>query len=300
MVQSDGCEMQGAKQDAKCRVHNAARQMQLRNAVLRPLFCTLHCYLNILGRMPIADLLQLPVLVFAPLIVFIAYVVMGISGFGSTLIAVPLLAHLLPLKFVVPLVVMLDCAGAFSMGIRLRADLMRRELLWMMPFTAVGVFGGVWLLVQLRPELLLGALGLLVMLFGAGYVIKRGVGIPLPFWTGAPLGTCAGAISSVFGFGGPIYVFFLTGRGATPTQIRATMPVVFMFTTVVRIVLFALAGLYAPASLLAALALLPLLALGLWTGHHLHLNLSRATLVRIIGALLVLSGLSLVVRALLY
>ena len=248
--------------------------------------------------MPIADLLQPHVLIFAPLIVFVAYAVMGISGFGSTLIAVPLLAHLFPLKFVVPLVVMLDCAGAFSMGIRLRADLMRRELLWLMPFTALGMVGGVWLLVQLKPELLLGALGACVVLFGIGYIGKRGAGLPLPHWAGAPLGVFGGAVSSVFGFGGPIYVFFLTGRGASPVQIRATMPVIFMFTTVARIALFAVAGLYSPAALAAALVLLPVLALGLWTGHRLHLNLSRNTLIRVIGGLLVLSGLSLLVRAL--
>ena len=41
------------------------------------------------------------VLVFSPLIIVTAYIIFGISGFGSTLIAVPLLAHLFPLKFVI-------------------------------------------------------------------------------------------------------------------------------------------------------------------------------------------------------
>jgi uncharacterized membrane protein YfcA len=40
------------------------------------------------------------------------------------------------------------------------------------------------------------------------------------------------------------------------------------------------------------------MALGMWIGHHLHLNMSRDQLTRIIGALLVLSGASLLVRAL--
>ena len=39
-------------------------------------------------------------------------------------------------------------------------------------------------------------------------------------------------------------------------------------------------------------------ALGIWTGHHLHLNLSRATVIRVMGGLLVVSGISLIVRAL--
>ena len=39
------------------------------------------------------------------------------------------------------------------------------------------------------------------------------------------------------------------------------------------------------------------MALGIWTGHHLHLNLSRETVIRVMGGLLVISGISLIVRA---
>lgn len=248
--------------------------------------------------MPVSDLLQPHILILAPLIVFVAYVVMGISGFGSTLIAVPLLAHLFPLKFVVPFFVILDCIGAFNMGLRLRADLMRREILLLLPFMAIGIIAGVWLLVRVSPELLLGGLGLFVLFFGASYVARSGKGLPLPHWSGAPIGLFGGATSAMFGIGGPIYVFFLAGRNATPTQIRATMPIVFMFTTVARIALFIAAGLYSPAALACAAALLPVMALGVWTGHHLHLNLAQQTVIRVMGALLVLSGISLIVRAL--
>lgn len=247
--------------------------------------------------MPVNELFQPQIIAFAPLIVFAAYVVFGISGFGSTLIAVPLLAHLFPLKFVVPFFVILDCVGAFNMGLRLRADLMRRELLLLLPFMAAGILAGVWLLVRLQPELLLGSLGVFVMVFGASYVLRSGRGFPLPRWAAVPIGGLGGATSAVFGIGGPIYVFYLAGRGGDVAQIRATMPVVFMFTTLARIVLFIVAGLYSPASLVAALLLLPVMALGIWTGHHLHLNLSRETVIRVMGGVLLLSGLSLILRA---
>jgi uncharacterized membrane protein YfcA len=115
--------------------------------------------------MLIADLLQPEILIFAPLIVFAAYVVFGVTGFGSTLIAIPLLAHLFPLKFAVPFFVILDCVGAFNMGLRLRADVMRNELLLLIPFMAIGILSGVWLLLRLHPELLLGGLGAFVLLF---------------------------------------------------------------------------------------------------------------------------------------
>lgn len=249
--------------------------------------------------MNLTDLLQPQILLFAPLIVFGAYVVFGITGFGSTLIAVPLLAHLMPLKFAVPLVVILDCIGSMNMGLRLRGDVMKRELYWLMPFMALGILGGVWLLARLQPELLLGSLGLFVVVFGVGYVMRSGRGPALPAWSAAPIGGFGGATSAVFGIGGPIYVFYLAGRGGGPEHIRATMPVIFIFTTLARIALFFVAGLYSPATLTAAAALLPVMALGVWAGHRLHLRLSRDMVIRVLGAMLVLSGVSLIVRALL-
>ena len=241
---------------------------------------------------------DLPILIFAPLIILLAYLIFGISGFGSTLIAVPLLAHLMPLKFVIPVVVMLDCVSAISMGLKLRADVWKTEFVPMLPFLLVGLLIGAFVLLKVPTQWLLLVLGGFVLLFGANYLIDRTSMIRLPRWTVAPIGLFAGTTSSALGVGGPLYVFYFTARGATPEQIRATVPAVFSFTTVARIAIFASVGLFNAQMLIAAAALLPVMALGLWCGHRLHGRLTRDQAIRIIGGLLLLSGASLLVRAL--
>lgn len=231
------------------------------------------------------------------LIIFFAYVVFGMSGFGSTLIAVPLLAHVLPLKFVIPMVVILDCIGAISLGIKLRAHVWKQEFMPMLPFLIVGLLLGAAVLLYLPTRWLLLGLGIFVVLFGANFVLNRKPLLRLPRWTVAPVGVLAGTTSSAFGVGGPIYVFYFTARGATPEQVRATVPAVFGFTTVARIVIFAVAGLFDSEILIASATLLPVMVIGMWCGHHLHLNMSRDQMIRVIGALLTLSGLSLLLRA---
>ncbi len=240
----------------------------------------------------------LEVLVFAPLIVITAYIIFGISGFGSTIIAVPLLAHLYPLQFVIPVIVLLDCIGAISMGARLRADVNKAELTPLFPFLVVGMLVGAFLLLKVRAELLLGGLGVCVLIYGTLFALGKQPTFRLKRWTAAPVGLFAGTTSAAFGVGGPIYVMYLTARGATPEQVRATVPVIFIFTTIARIAIFTVAGLFSREVLYSAAALLPIMILGMWIGHHLHLNMSREQLVRIMGALLVLSGVSLLVRAL--
>jgi uncharacterized membrane protein YfcA len=241
---------------------------------------------------------SLETLVFAPLIIIVAYTIFGMSGFGSTLIAVPLLAHLFDLKFALPTIVLLDCITSVSMGFRLRAHVNRRDLVPLLPFLSAGLALGVFLLVRLPGTLLLIVLGLLTTLYGMIYVRGGAPHLSLPRWSAVPVGLFAGTTSASLGVGGPIYVMYLASRGATPDQIRATTPVIFIFTTVVRIALFAVAGIFTREVLFAAALLLPLSLLALWWGHRLHLNLSRTAAVRVIGGLLALSGISLLVRAL--
>ena len=240
---------------------------------------------------------NIEVLVFVPLIVLLAYLIFGVSGFGSTLIAVPLLAHILPLQFVIPVVVVLDCVSAISMGVKLRADVWKQEFLPMLPFLLIGLLIGAFVLLNLPTHWLFAGLGFFVVIFGSYYLIDRKSLIHLPRWAVAPIGLLAGTTSSAFGVGGPIYVFYFTARGATPEQVRATVPAVFSFTTVARIAIFTSVGLFNKNVVITALLLLPVTLLGLWCGQRLHGSLSRDQAIRIIGGLLLLSGISLLLRA---
>ena len=183
------------------------------------------------------------------------------------------------------------------MGVKLRADVWKVEFVPLLPFLLVGLLMGAFVLLKVPTQWLLLGLGGFVLLFGAHYLINRKSMLRLPRWTVAPIGLFAGTTSSALGVGGPIYVFYFTARGATPEQIRATVPAVFSFTTVARIAIFAGVGLFNVNVLITAAVLLPVMALGLWCGQRLHGRLTRDQAVRIIGALLLLSGVSLLVRA---
>lgn len=240
---------------------------------------------------------SIEVLIFAPLIIVAAYLIFGMSGFGSTLIALPLLAHLMPLKVAIPLVVVLDCVSAFGMGVKLCADVWKAEFIPLLPFLLIGLFAGAYVLLRVPPQWLLLGLGVFVLAFGAHFMMQRKAAIRLPRWAAAPTGILAGTTSSALGVGGPIYVFYFTARGATPDQIRATVPAVFTFTSAARIAIFTGLGLFNTTILMTAAALLPVMALGLWCGHRLHGRLSRNQAECVIGGLLLLSGASLLARA---
>jgi site-specific recombinase XerD len=105
-------------------------------------------------------------LVVAPIVIIIAYTVFGLTGFGSTIISVPILAHYLPISYLVPLMALLDCASAAFVGTSGRKHLSKAELKRLMPFMFVGFVAGVTLLVGLPDDYLRMALGLFAMVIG--------------------------------------------------------------------------------------------------------------------------------------
>lgn len=231
-------------------------------------------------------------------ILLAAYFIRGITGFGSGLIAVPLLAHLAPLQFVVPLCLVLDFSASLALSRHGRHQVRWDEIRPLLPFTILGIVLGSLLLLNLPREPLLIGLGLFVMLFGMRYVLNlHGEGTLSRRWA-PPAGLLGGMIGALFGTGGPPYVIYLTHRLRDKFELRATFSGLFLLEGALRILSFLVAGLLLQAELFRTLLFaLPVMALGLFLGNRVHVGIGQRQMVLLIGLLLVVSGASLLWRA---
>lgn len=231
-------------------------------------------------------------------IVLVAYFIRGISGFGSGLIAVPLLAQFLPLTFVVPMILITDFSAALALGTHTRRHARWEEIRPLLPFSLIGIGTGVMLLINLPKTPLLATLGVLVLAFGVRSVLNlHGTRTVSRRWA-APAGLLGGMVGALFGTGGPPYVIYLNHRLHDKGELRATFSGLFVLEGGLRIVTFLLAGLFLDIKLLfAILAALPLVALGLFLGNRVHIGLAPAQMQRLLGALLLVSGTSLLWRS---
>ena len=109
--------------------------------------------------------MELETTVYTWVILFSAYLMRGIAGFGSALIAVPLLALMFPLTLVVPLVVLLDYLGSATQGFRNRQRIVWGDLAPLIPFTIIGVATSLILLNAVNSKLLSNVLGGFVILY---------------------------------------------------------------------------------------------------------------------------------------
>ncbi|OOZ42316.1 hypothetical protein BOW53_00275 [Solemya pervernicosa gill symbiont] len=234
-------------------------------------------------------------LLFAAAILFTAYLVRGISGFGSALVAVPPLALILPLQIVVPMVVLLDNLCSLAHSIRNLHHIQWRELLPLLPFTLIGIVTALFLLKSLDQALLKNILAVFII----GYAIYTLLPLPEPkgprLWA-VPMGLLAGLVGTMFGTGGPFTVVYLRLRQLNKVAFRGTVAMIFLLDGGARLVGFTLSGFYTLDTLYLIAASLPLIATGLYIGGHIHTNLTPQTFVRIISAILLISGISLLIK----
>ena len=240
----------------------------------------------------------LHVLVAVPLVVLLGYTIFGATGFGSSIISVPGLAHFFPLTFVVPLVTTTDAFAATTTALRLRRLVAWPEFVRLLPAMLIGIALGATLLLNLPRGPALLALGVFAASYGA-YVIAGPRALRrAPGWLVWPIGIAGGIFSALFGTGGPIYIVFLSARIDDKSALRATSAIVVAVSVWVRLGLFIATGLWLNTALVTlALALLPVMALGLWLGNRLHHALSRDGVLRLIAGLLLGNGIALIVRA---
>lgn len=210
----------------------------------------------------------------------------------------PLLAHFLPLQFVVPFILLLDFTASLVMGRNARQHVNWQEIRPLLPFSLIGVGLGVALLIHLPKEPLLAGLGFFVMAFGVRNILNLHNEKPISQWWAMPAGLTGGTVGALFGTGGPPYIVYLSHRLRDKSELRATFSGLFIIDGGSRLVAFLVTGLLLqPGLLLAYLGALPIVALGLKLGHKVHLGLTNQQMLRLIGALLLGSGVSLLWKA---
>ena len=228
--------------------------------------------------------------------VALAYIVFGIAGFGTALVAGPILILFLPLSKIVPLLVLLDFVAAFGNLLPSRREVARPELLRLLPCMALGCTLGVIFLLNLKSDVLLLLMGLFISAYAIYSLAVKIRPTQLAAGWAIPMGTVGGMFGALFGSGGFLYAIYLNSR-LPKDAARATQSALISCSTVVRLSLFMLAGVYAELPLLLlALCLLPAMALGLWIGRRLIMKLSRESFVRLVTWLVLASGIALITR----
>ena len=229
------------------------------------------------------------------LVIFLASLVMGLTGFGIALVAMAFLPWLM--SPVTAIVVLTIYAFVFSIVIvvQLRHDLRLRELGDLLIGTVAGTPAGVWVLATLPISTLNRLIGLVLVIVVAlelrGVMPTRLVGRG---W-GLGAGFMAGLVGAAVGTPGPPVVVYASTQPWSPRTMKANIMAFFVVNQGAILAGYWWAGLLTrETATVAAVFLAPALA-GLATGAALFGRIDAVRFRRIVFALLLVSGLVLLV-----
>jgi len=209
------------------------------------------------------------------LVVFIASLIRSTFGFGEGLIAVPLLALIIPIEIAAPVAVLLSITIAAIVVVQDWRKVHLRATGWLLGPTFLGIPLGIVLLVSVHQHLVKGGLAIIILAF-SGYFL---LGNHVPelradnrVWL-VGCGFLAGVLGGAYGMNGPPLVIYGAMRRWTPQHFRATLQGYFLPASVVAMFGYWFADLWVPAVthyyLISLVVVIPAIFLGRFLNHRL-------------------------------
>ena len=230
------------------------------------------------------------VIALAVVVIFVAAVVRGYSGFGFAMIGVAGISLTAPPDVAVPTVLILEVIVGLLLLPPVWRQIEWRPVLTLLAGALILTPIGAVVLIHIPADL--ARVGIAIVIAIAAILLLRSSGTrPAPGDAATVgIGGVAGLLNGAFGISGPpIALFFLgTERGAHVS--RASMMACFLVLDLVAVASFAVGGLVDGAVLTTVLFCLPALAIGSWIGHRLfHGSDTSRFRTRVLWILLVLS-----------
>ena len=207
----------------------------------------------------------------------------GAFGGGLAIIGIPIMALATPpvdaAIIVAPLVMFMDVFAVSAFGPKHWST---PDLKWLVPAMVAGIGLGWLLFVAVDPRWVALIISSITLAFVTHFFLRGRNAPAAQHPASPPLAVAAGLTSGFTTFvahaGGPPIAMYLLRRGLDKTTFAATNVAVFLAGNLVKLVPYLLLGFARPHTLWAALALSPIVPIGVYAGRALHDRLTQRTL----------------------
>jgi uncharacterized membrane protein YfcA len=230
-------------------------------------------------------------------VIFVATLIRSAFGFGEALVAVPLLALVIPVEAAVPLAVLMSVTVAAAI---LAQDWRQVHVgsAWRLVLaTLFGIPLGLLLLVWAPAPVVKGVLAAVIMTFSTYCLLSRREMVLKTDRLAWLAGFVAGVLGGAYGMNGPPLVIYGALRRWSPEHFRATLQGYFLPASLVGLAGYWLTGVWVPAvTRYYLLSLLPALAAVL-LGRALNRRMRGAAFVRYVHVGLIVVGAVLLIQS---
>lgn len=234
-------------------------------------------------------------------VAFLGAFAQGVTGFGSALVAMPLLALVVGVREAAALVALLSLAINAVLLVPARRALPWRRVGPLLAGSAAGIPVGVLFLAGADPRLARALLGATLVASSAALLLgRRPASTPAggsSCGSALAVGALAGLIGGAFNANGPVIALYAAGRGWQKREAHAALQLYFLASGIAIVALHGAGGITSRQSLLAALLSLPFLGAGSLAGWAVHRRVDEERYRLLLRLSLVAAGAVLLVTA---
>lgn len=224
------------------------------------------------------------------LILFVATVVRSALGFGEALIAVPLLALVMPVEEAAPTAVLVSITVAFVIVLQDWRRVHLRSAGWLVVSTFLGIPLGLLLLKKLPESVVDVILGVVVAAFSLYSLASRRDRELKDDRLAGMFGFAAGVLGGAYGMNGPPLAIYGSLRRWAPEHFRATLQAYFLPASLAGMAGYWIAGLWTPSVNRFYLDSLPGVVIAIFLGRAINRRLSGRRFISWIHVCLIVIG----------
>jgi uncharacterized membrane protein YfcA len=222
----------------------------------------------------------------------------GFSGFGSALLAMPLLTLFLDAKTAVPLSVLNSVLITSYLSLKLKSHMERGKIMPLVWGSLPGTYIGVKFLIYAESDIIKLLLGLLIVSYCLYFLIARSVPRMIHHLWAYPAGFFTGFIGSAFNTGGPPAIIYSSLTGWTKDQIKATLTGFFFISSIFTAAVHITSGLVSEEVLKYFTASALSVLIGVYAGSHVYSRTNGEAYLKIMLIILCILGIVLMISAL--
>jgi uncharacterized membrane protein YfcA len=222
-------------------------------------------------------------------ILFLATFVRSTLGFGEALIAVPLLALLMPVKVAAPIAALVSITVAAVVVAQDWRRVQIRSAVWLIGATVFGIPAGLLLLTRVPESIVKGLLAIVIILFSLHALRHRTQRLESERFAWM-FGLAAGVLGGAYGMNGPPLAIYGSMRGWTPGEFRATLQGYFLPASAVGMAGYWMLGLWTPQVSRSYLVSLPAVVIAIVLGRLVNQRMSSGKFLLVVHIGLVVIG----------
>lgn len=230
-------------------------------------------------------------------IIFVATFIRSALGFGEALVAVPLLALIIPIEVAAPVAVLISITVSVFSVAQDWHHIHIRSAGWLFASTLLGIPLGLWLLSSASAETVKTVLAIVIIAFST-YLLLNRHSITLKSDKFSPIfGFLAGALGGAYGMNGPPLVAYGALRRWSPQHFRATLQGYFLPASAVVMAGYWIAGFWTSEVTHYYLLSLPVVVVSIFAGRLANRYFNEHTFFVCVHCALIIVGAALLWQA---